>query len=203
MTGVQTCALPILILHHDGYETLCDGLRAAASRHDAEQDPAVVRIARHSAAWIDGFVTDAMLTGAAEILGKRTVSSAEIGRRGNNKLLLHRFLEAQGFPVFDTQTAESAGEVAAAAAVLRKQGYRRVVVKAQIGASGIGMRKLDASNPELEAVQQHMFYEGPCLVQGWLDDDFDGVRQIGSPSVQMFLDDSASVLPVTWTYDRD
>jgi hypothetical protein len=36
-----------------------------------------------------------------------------------------------------------------------------------------------------------MFYEGPCLVQGWLDDDFEGVRRIGSPSMQMFLDETA------------
>jgi hypothetical protein len=35
-----------------------------------------------------------------------------------------------------------------------------------------------------------MFFEGPCLVQGWLDEQVPGVGFIGSPSMQMFLDDS-------------
>jgi len=202
----------IAILHHERYAALCYGVRRAAgvgqrmargslpgdAPAGADHDPAVARIAGHSAAWLDGFVTDGMLTAVAEALGKRTVITPEISRQGNNKLLLHRFLEARGFPVFDTATAEHPADIPAAAASLREKGYRRVVVKAQVGASGIGMRRLDAVRPELDRVGEHMFYEGPCLVQGWLDGDLDGVSEVGSPSVQMFLgEESVSLYDVT------
>jgi hypothetical protein len=182
----------MVVLRHSRYQTLCEGLRSqmGGCEDTAGADPAVARIAGHGASWIDGFVTDDVLTAVAQMLGKRTIISPEISRNSNNKLLLHRFLEERGLAVFDTHTAESPGDIPAAAAALRKKGYRRVVVKAQVGASGIGMRKLDASNPELDGVGMHMFYEGPCLVQGWLDDDFEGVRRIGSPSMQMFLDET-------------
>ncbi len=186
----------IVILHQSRFEDLSGCIRNAMeeARDGPGDDPAVARIAAHPASWIDGFVTDAVLMAAAEVLGKRTVISPEISRRGNNKLLLHRFLQQQGFPVFETETVRRADDIPAAAAALYKKGYRQVVVKAQVGASGIGMRKLDASNPSLEGVRQHMFYEGPCLVQGWLDDDVSGVRRVGSPSVQMFLDETTVYL---------
>lgn len=181
----------IAILEHRRYEMLCEVLGELTAGDSADRHRDVAHIAHHGAEWIDGFVTDAVLTGAAEMLGKRTVISPEISRRGNNKLLLHRFLQERGFPVFDTETAASPEEIPAAAASLGRKGYRRIVVKAQVGASGIGMRKLDAADPDPQAVGPHMFYEGPCLVQGWLDDALDGVTHLGSPSVQMFLDEAA------------
>jgi len=202
----------IAILHHDRYGVLCDGLRRAAGlgtdaaggsmRADAPAsaglDPAVARIAGHDAPWLDGFVTDDLLTDVARVLGKRTIITPEISRQGNNKLLLHRFLEDGGFPVFDTAIAERPADIPAAADSLRAKGYRRVVVKAQVGASGIGMRRLDAARPELDRVDEHMFFEGPCLVQGWLEDGLDGLREVGSPSVQMFLGEgSVSLYDVT------
>ena len=188
----------VVILHHSRYEDLSERLRGATGEttEGAGDHAAVARIASHPAAWIDGFVTDAALTAAAETLGKRTIISPEISRQGNNKLLLHRFLKQQGFPVFETEVADCAADIPAAAAALRRKGYARVVVKAQVGASGIGMRKLDASNPQLDGVGQHIFYEGPCLVQGWLDDEMAGVQCVGSPSVQMFMDETTA-----WLYD--
>lgn len=180
----------IVVLHHSRYDGLGEHLAGVLDRtNPADTDAVVSRIASHPAGWIDGFVTDGVLTAAGEILGKRTIISSEISRQGNNKLLLHRFLEEQGFPVFETELARSAADLPAAVEALAKKGYRQVVVKAQVGASGIGMRKLEVEDPEFESVGEHMFFEGPCLVQGWLDDTVDGVRRLGSPSVQMFLDE--------------
>jgi len=187
-----------VILHHEQYQQLAEHLSDALepAARSAASDAALSRVARHPAAWIDGFVTDDVLMAAAQRLGKRTLISPEISRRGNNKLQVHKFLEDQGFAVFDTETADSPDHVAAAAASLRAKGYQRVVVKAQIGASGIGMLVLDACSPEMEQVQSHLFFEGPCLVQGWLDDNVVGVRRVGSPSMQLFLDDTT-----VWLYD--
>lgn len=184
----------VVFLHHSRYPTLEDRLRAAGG--DAQADPALRRIARHSGRWFDGFVTDNVLTAAAAALGRKTITSRENSRRGNNKLLLHRFLQEQGLPVFDTETAECMDHLVAAAAALRKKGYRRLVVKSQVGASGIGMRTLDAANPELDQVEPYMFYEGACLVQGWLGEELEGIRRVGSPSIQMFLDETT-----VWLYD--
>lgn len=177
-----------VVLPHQQYRTLLADVRAERGT------PAIERIAGHSAAWIDGMVTDDVLAGVAGILGKQTVVAPEVSRRSNNKLRVHLFLEQQGFPVFDTGVAERAEDIPALAARLRSQGYRRMVVKAQVGATGIGMLKLDTEKPRLEALPRHMFFEGPCLVQGWLNEDAPGVRAIGSPSVQMFFDDQACYL---------
>lgn len=164
---------------------------AAAEESDRSPiDLAVARIAGHSAGWIDGYVTDDVLTRAAEILGRHTVTAPEASRRGNNKLLLHRFVAQQGFPVFDTVVAETAGELPAAARSLRRRGYRQLVVKSQVGASGIGMRKFDAADPAIGDLADHMFYEGPVLVQGWIDNACDDTRVVSSPSVQLFLDET-------------
>jgi hypothetical protein len=148
------------------------------------------RIAEHPAPWIDGFVTDQQLTHVACLLGKRTIGTPQASRRGNNKLLVHRFLQQHGFPVFDTEIAREPDEVPSAASRLRQLGYRHVVVKAQIGATGIGMLKMDVSRPDPAQIEPYMFYEGCCLVQGWLGEDVPGVRHVGSPSMQMYFDDS-------------
>ena len=185
----------VAILRHERYRMLRDELRSVrdSKDHDAR---AIDRIAESRAPWIDGFVTDQVLADVAEMLDKSTVISPEVSRRGNNKLLLHQFLQGQGLPTFDTEIATGPGDVSEAAARLRTQGYRQAVVKAQIGATGIGMLKIDTDAPQLDRVQAHMFYEGPCLVQGWLDEAFSGVSHIGSPSMQIFLDDSTC-----WMYD--
>ena len=81
---------------------------------------------------------------------------------------------------------------------LRQLGYSTAVVKAQIGASGYGMIKLNTQNPRLDSMPNYLFFEGPCMVQGWLDEERPGVRRIGSPSIQMFLDDHTVSL-FDWT----
>ncbi|MDR4498851.1 MAG: hypothetical protein MRK02_13180 [Candidatus Scalindua sp.] len=73
--------------------------------------------------------------------------------------------------------------------MLHKKGYKEVVIKAQIGASGIGMVKLSTESCKPNDIPDHLFFEGPCMVQGWLDETTANVRHLGSPSVQMFLDD--------------
>jgi hypothetical protein len=184
---------PCVILPHQQYLELPQHLSAA--KDDAGLGgadlPTWQRIAEHPAEWIDGFVTDDILVAAAQALGKRTLVSTEASRCGNNKLRVHRFLEQSGFPVFDTLEAATRPEIADGAAALRAQGYRRIVVKSQIGASGIGMLTLDADQPDVDRVRDHWFREGPCLVQGWLDEQVTQVRRIGSPSMQMFLDEAS------------
>lgn len=177
-----------VILQHQHYRQLPHRLGGEAGRKVGQE--AGQRIARHPAPWIDGFVTDEVLMSVAGALGKRTLVSPESSRCGNNKLLVHRFLQQSGFPVFDTETAESPRDILDAAAAMRAKGYQRIVVKAQIGASGIGMMMLDAERPAIETVPEHLFFEGPCLVQGWLDEHVAGVRRLGSPSMQLFLDET-------------
>ncbi len=94
--------------------------------------------------------------------------------------------------------ASSAAELPACLENLRDLGYANAVVKAQIGASGYGMVKLATREPRLEDVPKYFFFEGPCMVQGWLDGETAGVERIGSPSVQMFLDDERVYL-YDWT----
>ncbi|MEX2381658.1 MAG: hypothetical protein WD490_04690 [Opitutales bacterium] len=146
-------------------------------------------VADHPAEWMDAFVTDSTLVRLAKLTGKRLISSPDGSKRGNNKVLLHEHLEASGLPVFDTFLAETPDKVPELTGILRNMGYRRVVIKAQIGASGIGMVKLDVE--ETSECPAYLFYEGRCLVQGWLDDCIPGVRFLGSPSVQLFVHDKA------------
>lgn len=198
----------VVVLPHREYQDLPDRLTRAADPREHRygaggsgwpaEDLAIARIAEHPAGWIDGFVTDEVLTRAAEVLNKRTIIAPEASRRGNNKLLLHRFVEAQGFPAFDTVVVETARELPEAAELLRRRGYRQVVAKAQVGASGIGMCKFDTVAPAIAGRHEHLFYEGPVLVQGWIDNACDETRLVGSPSMQLFLDEtSVNVYDVT------
>jgi hypothetical protein len=77
-------------------------------------------------------------------------------------------------------------------------GYATAVIKAQIGASGYGMLKLQTEKPQPETVPEYLFFEGPCMVQGWIDDEEGKVKKIGSPSVQMFLNEDTLFL-FDWT----
>ncbi|MFT5129808.1 MAG: hypothetical protein ACI8W8_003437 [Rhodothermales bacterium] len=142
----------------------------------------------HPAPWLDGYVTDRRLCEIAAATQKQTRSCAGASQRGNNKYQLHCFLEANDLPVFDSEVAESANEVAPALARLRARGYRHACLKAAIGASGIGLRKV-ATDAPVATVEDFFFGDDPCLVQGWLDERSAGVTRIESPSVQLWLDD--------------
>ncbi len=154
-------------------------------------EPVVQKIRRHSAEWLDGFVTDDTLTAIAHNTGKSTISSFEGSKKGNNKLLLHNHLEEKGLPVIDTFLASSAEEVISCLDKLCKMGYHEAVLKSQIGASGCGLvKQYTACDPSDNEFPDYFFFEGPCLVQGWLDENVKEVKYLGSPSVQMFLSDS-------------
>jgi hypothetical protein len=150
-------------------------------------------IRSHPAPWVDGFVTDEQLERVAAALGKSTISSRAGSERGNNKLLLHQHLQEQGLPVFDTVLVHGPAEVGEGLRWLRRMGYAAAVLKSQVGASGIGLLKLATDDSHL-AAPAHLFHEGPALLQGWLDDRVAGVRGLGSPSVQLFLDDTSVTL---------
>lgn len=184
----------IEIVAHDVYTAVTDGTEAYA----AEVQGLLAMLRRHPAEWIHGYVTDKHLVRLAELIGKKTISSYEGGRRGNNKLLLYEQLRSAGLPVFETRVAKNSEAVRDCLSELKAKGYCKAVVKSQIGASGIGMGKIDLKTRRIADVPAYLFFEGPCLVQGWLDETRDGIRYIGSPSVQMFVrDDLFSVYDLT------
>jgi len=150
-------------------------------------------ITEHPAEWVDGFVTDECIVEIARCLGKTTLSELEGSRRGNNKFILHEFLISDGLPSFDTEIAKAPEDLDACVASIRSQGYSKAVIKSQVGASGVGMVKID-TDCKPESIPDYFFYEGPCLVQGWLQVGEGGVRRLYSPSVQMFIHDDAVYL---------
>jgi len=177
------------ILPHGQFLQLGDGaVESLADNTDA--------LADHSSRWIDGFVTDAKLEQIAKRLGKQTITTELGSRKGNNKLLLHQFLEAEELPVVDTCIAESPADLLRCARELARRGYRSAVIKAQVGASGIGMAKLKEIHrvTSLDEAPDYLFHEGPCLVQGWLEPGVRNVTGLRSPSVQLFIDDAAVYL---------
>lgn len=154
-------------------------------------------ISSHSATCIDGYVTDKILVEWAKNLGKSPVNSADGCYRANNKFLLHTFLVTRGLPIIDTEVAESPGNVADCLYKLNKKGYRKAVAKSQVGASGIGIAGMETSdiNPE---IPEYMFFDGPCIVQGWLEKGVNGIEKIYSPSVQLFVDEETiSIYDIT------
>ncbi len=193
LSGDLRLSLPsFAVLDHRGYQDLVTGIK------DSEVELPVEDLKAHAATWVDGFVTDRLLVEVATGLNKRTISTFEGSKNGNNKYLLYRHQLERGLPVFETLLAATPREVPAALARLRQLGYSTAVVKAQIGASGYGMIKLNTQNPRLDSIPNYLFFEGPCMVQGWLDEERAGVRHIGSPSIQMFLDDDTVSL-FDWT----
>ena len=167
------------------------------SRGQAAGHPLLDRLMIERAEILDGFVTDETIALLAATLGKRTLSSLSGSHRGNNKLLLHEHLESTGLPVFPTHLANNTGEVAAALNKFRSEGRRHAVAKSQIGASGIGLVRL-ATDKTPERLPDAFFHEGPCMVQAWLEPGSDGIREVLSPSVQLFLnEDSAYLYDVT------
>ena len=169
-------------------------LAAAKNPRALMQTPLFRKLREHPAEWVDGFVTDAKLVKIAELLGKQTISSLEGSKNGNNKYLLYRHQVEQQLPVFDTLLASNPQEARARVGELRAMGYARAVVKAQIGASGYGMIVVAADDPETPAVPEFLFFEGPCMVQGWIEDGVLGMRKLASPSVQLFLNADAVFL---------
>lgn len=171
-------------LSHENYLALREALRNGALEVWADR----LNVWRDQPATaLDGYVTDDLIAPLARLLGKRTISSAEGSRAGNNKLLLHEHLQKSGLPVFETRLASASESVADCLAALAVLGYDHAVVKSQIGASGIGLMKMATQGPH-EAVPEQFFHEGPCMVQGWVQEGQHGVTASYSPSVQMFLD---------------
>ena len=179
------------VLDHDGYRELAS---SGAGSKSAKAQRTLKGLKQHAAAWMDGFVTDSNLAQIASQVGKKTISTLEGSKNGNNKYLLHHYLVEQKLSVFDTGIAASRKELSACLSDLKKKGYAKAVVKAQIGASGFGMVKLDTNDHRKETVPDHLFFEGPCMVQGWLDQGTQGVEIVGSPSVQLFLNDDTVFL---------
>ena len=192
LTGEIGLSLPGFdILDRDGYTTMTAILR---EKQASPISPSIRTLRDHSAPWIDGFVTDATLVQVAEELRKQTVSSFAGSKNGNNKYLLYCYKCDQKLPVFDTRLAANRKELSRCLGELGRMGYANAVVKAQIGASGCGMLKLPTDQFRLETVPDYLFFEGVCMVQGWIEDGSRGVRKIGSPSVQMFLNEDTLFL---------
>ena len=179
----------IATLAHNDYLAIT----SEEQEHSEEMTQFLHKLHAHSAQTIDGYIVDDVLMRIAEITGKSTTSSSMASRKANNKLLLHELLKEKQLPVFDTYVAHKQQEVQGSLMRLKSKGYSFAVVKSQIGASGIGILKI----PTYEitsTVPEYMFFEGPCMVQGWLDDLVDGVKMVGSPSVQLFLLDDKIII---------
>lgn len=194
---VETAGLSlpdVEVLAHQDYVDM--GRQLVAGR---VPDTVILDVLRqHPACRVDGYVTDAILTGMAECLGMTTFSSFAGSHEGNNKLLLHRYLESIGLPTARTEIAEQPLAVEDCLERLRRAGYSAAVIKAPIGASGIGLIKIEdltAVPPDAsELAPTHFFTEGPCMVQGWIKPGEFGVSHVHSPSVQLFLDEQEVVI---------
>jgi len=144
--------------------------------------------------WVDGFVTDAELVQIAGRLNLPVTTTAEGSRRGNNKLLIFEHLRDAGWPVIPSVLAESPAAIRGCLETLGRQGFTYAVVKSQMGASGIGLRKLSVEGDREVTLPDYFFTEGPCLVQGWLQPGERGIVETRSPSVQFFLSEEAGTI---------
>lgn len=183
------------VLPHQEYLTL---------RHQSlRRHPLFLHLQQHPARWLDGYVTDDTLSDLAAQLGKQTVATGEGSRRGNNKRLLHDAMAVAGLPTPPTFHAGDIAAIVDAMNRLRAMGFRRAVVKSAVGASGIGLTKLPLDQPMLPeavsgSIDPFFFFEGECLVQGWLEPGVGGVRRLRSPSVQIFVGEhSADLYDIT------
>jgi len=155
---------------------------------------ALETIINHPSPRIDGYVTDTTLISLAEQAGKRTFSTRAGSRGGNNKRKLHKHIEQSGLPIPATEIADSPSDIPRCLDTLARCGFRAAVVKAALGASGIGLVKvpeINEANISALEIPEHFFHDGPCLVQGWLEVGRNGITQIHSPSAQLFLDDDS------------
>lgn len=185
----------ILIVEPEVYYAINDGTNDGKFKKKLEQTNDI--ISSHYARWIDGYVTDKILLEWAKKLGISPINSPNGCYRANNKLLLHNYIIAQGLPIIDTEVADSPSNVAECLDKLMKKGYRKAVAKSQVGASGIGMACMELSNNSPE-IPEYMFFDGSCIVQGWLENGVNGIEKIYSPSVQLFVDEeSISIYDIT------
>jgi hypothetical protein len=173
------------LMKHATYEQLGSSLESGSAE---EPTKILSGLERSNARLVDGYVTDPTLVGIASHLAKQTASTMAGSHCGNNKWLLHQHIEEAGLPVPATETAASVQDVPACLERLAAKGFRHAVVKSQIGASGIGIQKVPIDGSASESIPEMMFYEGPCMVQGWLEPGLHGIESIKSPSVQLFLD---------------
>ncbi len=142
---------------------------------------------------LDGYVTDETIARLAAATGKQTLSTPEGSHRGNNKLLLHQHLESIGLPVFPTRLVHDVREIPEALRQFREAGHKSAVLKAQIGATGVGLLKLPTTGPVPE-IPEGFFHEGPCMVQAWFQPGEHDTESVLSPSVQVFLNDQTAYL---------
>ncbi len=155
------------------------------------------KVSRHPAGSVDGFVTDETLIKWSLKLGKNCLNTTDSSRLCNNKLALYNYLKDKNMPICDTEIAVSNDGVVPCIRLLEKKGYKTAVVKSQIGASGVGMVKVDTSERNIN-LPGYMFWEGGCMVQGWLEPGINGIREVYSPSVQVFIgEDSVFIYDVT------
>ena len=145
------------------------------------------RLSANHATHLDGFVTDEQLKRIAGQTRKKTLSPPEGSHLANNKLAFHNEVVRLGLPTFSTEIAENQADLPRCYRKLNRQGYRFAAVKSQIGASGIGVIKVDTRRPQ--EVPDLIFHEGACLVQGWIEPGIKAVRHIHSPSVQILVND--------------
>ena len=181
------------VVSHSEYLHIGSALRQG---QDLDAD-LIERITSNGNRRMDGYVTDQTLYAMAKLCQMRPYSTINGSRAGNNKLLLHRFIERSDFPTLPTEIAANPGAIKAGLERLQQGGYESAVIKAPIGASGVGMIMVDriADQGRLDGViPDHFFSEGPCLVQGWVMEGKMGVRKLYSPSVQLFLSDSQVAL---------
>ena len=183
------------VLDHRAYQALHEKLKV---KDPSAVDSSVEDLKNHPAEWVDGFVTDSILVKVAARLKKQTITTLEGSQKGNNKYLLYLHQIEQDLPTFETFTASSGGEVATCIKKLFELGYSKAVVKAQIGASGYGMVITATKGFNPESIPDYLFHEGVCMVQGWLDHRVPEIERIGSPSIQMFLNDD-TVFLFDWT----
>ncbi len=182
-----------LLLPRVGLLSHSDYLALGEAMHLNEALPCAAVIEKwrgHPSSAVDAFVTDAIISKLARLLGKRTLSSPAGSKIGNNKLRLHLHMEQAGLPVFETRVAHTPEEVPDFLRELAGRGYDRAVIKSPIGASGIGLMKVDTLNRSVR-IPELYFHEGACMVQGWLRPGLHGIGRIHSPSVQMFLNHDA------------
>ncbi len=184
------------VFRHADYLELTSALKSGVPDHELTWD-LFTELHAHRASWVDGYVTDDTLAALARRVGMRTVSSTAGSRRGNNKRLLHEHLEASGLPVVETCLIDSGADLSRALDALEKAGFRSAVIKSAVGASGIGLLKVPSLSDRGDIAQQlpeHFFYEGACMVQGWLRPGENEVSRMRSPSVQMYVADEAVYL---------
>lgn len=187
--GILGLSLPdFVVIPRQIYEAVSQDSRADFNLK--EVDNLACKMSSHPAKWTDGFVTDDRLVLWSRKANKSPINTEDGCRKANNKLDLYYYLLERGLPVIETEVARSPGDLRRCLNALRAKGYRRAVAKSQVGASGIGMIRLETCVQEVD-LPEYMFYEGPCVIQGWICPGIKGIESVDSPSVQLFVGDKS------------